>query len=462
MSTQTMSEQIALLKNIIANLRGQVEEADAALERICTALTEESGIVKQETDFARLRYEGGKHPYAGHPAARSSMPELYYLLLLTVLTSAEATEAQWMHLYRVAAGAGYEQDVRDLLPGAHAITDAKIIECVESLHRDNLVNAFLLDAMLLALLHGESPALLEYIAGLFALIGAPLNAVSETIQAAKHIVAQEREAYFEGMVDAEQIDILESYFYLYQPDGQVIINDLVQAESIVANHLTVLCINGENTTLNLDEWKAKRISFRGCTFENSRIKSRQKEVNFIGCSFHDKHEENEYGGTYISLQKTSTFRKCIFKNIYSREKVLHLHNTAIERCVFSDCTIRHSEEQAIPFLELYESTLTDSKFIRCCCNTIVWRYQQFFLFGQNISIIGCNFFHCETNATRDTSASIIRIIEDSTIHRCVFEACSISEKNLSSRYRYIIYMALSQESDNSFHNCSCNELIHMG
>ena len=98
MSTQTMSEQIALLKNIIANLRGQVEEADATLERIRTALEEESGAAKQETDFTRLRYESGKHPYTGHPAARSSMPELYYLLLLTVLTSTEATEAQWLHL----------------------------------------------------------------------------------------------------------------------------------------------------------------------------------------------------------------------------------------------------------------------------------------------------------------------------------------------------------------------------
>ena len=233
MSTQTMSEQITLLKNIIANLRGQVEEADATLERIRTALEEESGAAKQETDFTRLRYESGKHPYTGHPAARSSMPELYYLLLLTVLTTAEAKEAQWLHLYRIAKGADYAQDVHDLLPAAHAVTDAKIIECVESLHRDNLVNAFLLDAMLLSLLREESPAMLQYIAGLCALMEVPPEAITETIQAAKHIAAQDCEAYFEGMVDAEQIDVSESYFYLYQPDGQVL-HDFTQAESIEA------------------------------------------------------------------------------------------------------------------------------------------------------------------------------------------------------------------------------------
>mgnify|MGYP001006141346 FL=1 len=59
----------------------------------------------ENLDFARLRYEGENHPYTGHPAARSSMPENYYLLLMTILTSAEANEAQWMHLYRIAKGA---------------------------------------------------------------------------------------------------------------------------------------------------------------------------------------------------------------------------------------------------------------------------------------------------------------------------------------------------------------------
>ena len=276
MSTQTMSEQIALLKNIIANLHGQVEEADATLERIRMALEEERGAAKQGTDFTRLRYEGGKHPYTGHPAARSSMPDLYYLLLLTVLTSAEATDAQWMHLYRVAAGAGYEPDVRDLLPAAHAITDAKIIECVESLHRDNLVNAFLLDAMLLALLHEKSAAILEYIAGLFALIGAPREAVNETIQAAKHIAAQDREAYLAAMREAIHLRARENYFYLYSPNTTAVVNDLVQIESIASEHLIVLCVEATNATLNLDTWNATQISFHDCNFENSTIKTSQK------------------------------------------------------------------------------------------------------------------------------------------------------------------------------------------
>lgn len=449
MSTQTMSEQIALLKNIIANLRGQVEEADAALERICTALTEESGIVKQETDFARLRYEGGKHPYAGHPAARSSMPELYYLLLLTVLTSAEATEAQWMHLYRVAAGAGYEQDVRDLLPGAHAITDAKIIECVESLHRDNLVNAFLLDAMLLALLHGESPALLEYIAGLFALIGAPLNAVSETIQAAKHIAAQEREAYFEGMVDAEQIDILESYFYLYQPDGQVI-HDFTQAESIEAEQLTVLCAKAANMEFDLDAWNAEKITFQNCIFENSSIHSSNREVHFISCSIQNA---KKYEG-FISLEKKSIFKNCMFKNITNEQDdfssgVLSLCNTVMEQCRFCDCIGNSS------LITLNGGEIRNSDFTRCINKRGAGSTNVFFVSDAIIS--NCNFSYCEIPQGSVFGTTDIMYAKKSAINNCTFENCTTI---CQYGYTTMINLYESKENNNHFYNCSCRQTVY--
>lgn len=448
MSTQTMSEQIALLKNIIVNLRGQVEEADAALERICTALTEESGIVKQETDFARLRYEGGKHPYTGHPAARSSMPDLYYLLLLTVLTSAEATEAQWMHLYRVAAGAGYEQDVRDLLPAAHAITDAKIIECVESLHRDNLVNAFLLDAMLLALLHEESPTMLEYIAGLFALIGAPREAVNETIQAAKHIAAQDREAYWERMIEAEQIDIKESGCYLFQLDGITMVNDIVQAQSIEAENVTLVCAKVKNMYLNLDSWKTKNITFHYCIFENSGIGSTQKEATFVECYFYEKDANTSK--TALSLAKTSSFTRSTFKNLTMTSDAktsiqLFLSNATIEHCTFMDCYLNNAI-----LLYLSEGTVTNSTFIRCQsekCDELID--------CKETKVMRCNFSECKINVLG--FAMIIRGYDHSLIEDCRFEQCSVNRDYAKG---YIIYLlSNSTASNNTFHECSCEREI---
>lgn len=449
MSTPTMSEQIALLKNTIANLRGQVEEADATLERIRTALEEESGATKHETDFTRLRYESGKHPYTGHPAARSSMPELYYLLLLTVLTSAEATEAQWMHLYRVAAGAGYEQDVRDLLPAAHAITDAKIIECVESLHRDNLVNAFLLDAMLLSLLREESPAMLEYIAGLCSLMEVPPKVITETIQAAKHIAAQDCEAYFEGMVDAEQIDVLESYFYLYQPDGQVI-HDFTQAESIEAEQLTVLCAKAANMEFDLDAWNAEKITFQNCIFENSPIHSFNREVHFISCSIQNA---KKYEG-FISLEKKSIFKNCMFKNITNEQDdfssgVLSLCNTVMEQCRFCDCIGNSS------LIKLNGGEIRNSDFTRCINKGNLMSTHILYVLDAIIS--NCNFSYCEIPHGSVWNITSIMHAEKSTINNCMFENCTTICNHGSTA---MIDLRKSKEINNCFHNCSCNQTVY--
>ena len=448
MSTQTMSEQIALLKNIIANLRGQVEEADATLERIRTALEEESGAASQETDFTRLRYEGGKHPYTGHPAARSSMPELYYLLLLTVLTSAEAMEAQWMHLYRVAAGSGYEQDVRDLLPAAHAITDAKIIECVESLHRDNLVNAFLLDAMLLSMLREESPAMLEYIAGLCTLMEVPPEAITETIQAAKHIAAQDREAYWERMIEAEQIDINESGCYLFQLDGITMVNDIVQAQSIEAENVTLVCAKVKNMYLNLDSWKTKKITFHYCIFENSGIGSTQKEATFVECYFYEKDANTSK--TALSLAKTSSFTRSTFKNLTMTSDAktsiqLFLSNATIEHCTFMDCYLNNAI-----LLYLSEGTVTNSTFIRCQsekCDELID--------CKETKVMRCNFSECKINVLG--FAMIIRGYDHSLIEDCRFEQCSVNRDYAKG---YIIYLlSNSAASNNTFHECSCEREI---
>ena len=449
MSTQTMSEQIALLKNIIANLRGQVEEADATLERIRTALEEESGAAKQETDFTRLRYESGKHPYTGHPAARSSMPELYYLLLLTVLTADEATEAQWMHLYRVAAGAGYEQDVRDLLPAAHAITDAKIIECVESLHRDNLVNAFLLDAMLLALLHGESPTLLEYIAGLCALMEVSPKAITETIQAAKHIATQDCEAYFEGMVDAEQIDVLESYFYLYQPDGQVI-HDFTQAESIEAEQLTVLCAKAANMEFDLDAWNAEKITFQNCIFENSSIHSSNREVHFIACSIQNAKRYGEF----ISLKKKNVFENCMFKNITNEQDpfspgILSLCNTIMAHCSFCECIGNTS------LISLNGGEIRNSNFTRCINKRSAGSTNVFFVSDAIIS--NCNFSCCEIPQGSAFGTTDIMYAEKSAINNCTFENCTTI---CQYGYTTMINLYESKENNNHFYNCSCRQTVY--
>mgnify|MGYP000962378168 FL=1 len=200
----------------IAQLQSKLQEAADLLASVSRELDahRNAGAAAESFDFARLRCDAENHPYTGHPAARSSMPELYYLLLMTILTSAEAKEAQWLHLYRIAKGADYAQDVHDLLPAAHAMTDARMVECIECIRRDNLTRAFLLDAMILTLLREEEDtSLLEYIAGLAALMDVSQQKITSIIQMAKCIVEQDTEDYFEILSNAPVLRKESSFYF---------------------------------------------------------------------------------------------------------------------------------------------------------------------------------------------------------------------------------------------------------
>ncbi len=456
MSEKMPREQIALLKNVIEDLQERVQTASESISAIVQMLDEQHDEAAQP-DFERLRYESEKQAYEGHPAARSTMPELYFLLLVSVLTAADATQAQWRHLYRTAAGAGYEADVRDLLPDAYSLTDAKLIEAVDSIKRDELTNAFILDCILLALLHeGDAAALLAYIADLFALLGAEKEVVRETMQAAKTIVAQDREAYLAMMADLEHIYAHDNYFYLFHLDAETITSDLSLAPSIDAEHLTVFCAKAKNMKLNLDSWQAEEITFQGCRFENSFVSSWQKKVRFIGCAFYEISANT--GSTELVIGTDSSFTKCTFKDINSERCVLSLAYATLESCMFSDCSVRKTQ-----LLNLTGGTITNSKFVRCRCDAngdILTR--NYLVQVEKSTVKQCIFSSCKTNDSRDGSSAIIDVYNDSTIEACQFEQCftQTSSRPFLGRFDCIIFLSSSTQTNNTFHDCTCDK--HVG
>lgn len=497
MSEKTPREQIALLKNVIEDLQERVQTASESIDAIVQTLDEQHDEAAQP-DFERLRYESEKQAYEGHPAARSTMPELYFLLLVSVLTAADATQAQWRHLYRTAAGAGYEADVRDLLPDAYSLTDAKLIEAVESIKRDELTNAFVLDCILLALLQeGDAAALLAYIADLFALLGAEKEVVSETMQAAKTIVAQDREAYLAAMADMAYLDAQESCCYLFHSDIISVMNDLVQPKAVTSKHLIIVGVKETNNLLDLDNWKAEKITFRDCIFENSALSSWEKEVTLIECTFYGKGDT--VGEIYLFLKKSSTLRQCTFKNL-STSCGLCLYNAEITHCTFSNCSVRscnlinlstgtitdskfihcYNDDnyylfcisgasiarcnfsdcfgQSASLLKLSDSTITESDFIRCHLDEDNGRFcEKHLIFISKTSIMQCTFSQCKTIfSSTGSNAVIIYAENNSTIEHCHFEQCKTEAWRSS---RYIIYIKQSTQTNNIFQECSCERQV---
>ena len=401
----------------------------------------------ENLDFARLRYEGENHPYTGHPAARSSMPELYYLLLMTILTSAEATEAQWVHLYRVAKGTGYAQDVRELLPSAHSITGEKIVECVESIRRDDLTNAFLLDAMLLYLLREEENAkLLEYIAGLCALMEIPSQTIKESIQAAKCIVSEDKIGQLLLFAQSTALRPLESYFYLHQIDGQVVDNldDAIDALDKGATVITLLGahINGIGSDFSnciFTRYRA-HISCLGCEFKEGSTSI--YSAYFLGCIFHGR-SASYYGSTsychklYIehcifqqianlNLRFSPYIRHCTFIRCSSEERLFSsivINNGSIENSSFIDCHVLHGALIAIEY-----GTISNCKFIRCFSNSD--GYQYIICANHNSKVYGCSFESCKTKKQGDNDYAIIHAYRTAEVKENTFYEC-ITARNIS-------------------------------
>ena len=372
----------------IAQLQAKLQEAADLLSSVTRELDahREAGTAAKHFDFALLAYEAEHHPYTGHPAARSSMPELYYLLLLTVLTTAEAKEAQWLHLYRIAKGADYAQDVHELLPAAHAMTDARMVECIECVRRDNLTRAFLLDAMILTLLREEEDtSLLEYIAGLAALMEVPPAEITEVIQLAKCVASQDSERYFDLIAKTPALK-QETDFYFPQ-----ISNDLDRAPHSDTKHLILTCISKKDAHINLDEWKATRISFVLCNFNNVTFESKHKHIDFFDCTF-----KNVYNVCCIDINK-GTIKDCSFMNCKADKyaRVIHLSNVEITNTEFKSCFCDDTSGQALFLIE----------------NTIM---------------SGCKFMGCKIQCESNSSpTSIVRAIKGSLVQNCTFNDCMV-------------------------------------
>ena len=372
----------------IAQLQSKLQEAADLLASVTRELDahRNAGTAAESFDFARLRCDAENHPYTGHPAARSSMPELYYLLLLTVLTTAEAKEAQWLHLYRIAKGADYAQDVHDLLPAAHAMTDARMVECIECIRRDNLTRAFLLDAMILTLLREEEDtSLLEYIAGLAALMDVSQQKITSIIQMAKCIVEQDTEDYFEILSNAPVLR-KESSFYFPQ-----IVDDLDSASQSEHKHIIFVGVSKQAMHINMDEWKAERISFMMCFFDRVTFESKHKHIDFFDCTF-----KNVYNVCCIDINK-GTIKDCSFMNCKADKyaRVIHLSNVEITNTEFKSCFCDDTSGQALFLIE----------------NTIM---------------SGCKFMGCKIQCESNSSpTSVVRAIKGSLVQNCTFNDCMV-------------------------------------
>lgn len=449
----------------IAQLQNKLQEAADLLASVTHELDahRNAGAAAESFDFARLRCDAENHPYTGHPAARCSMPELYHLLLLTVLTTAEAKEAQWLHLYRIAKGADYAQDVHDLLPAAHAMTDARMVECIECIRRDNLTRAFLLDAMILTLLREEEDTfLLEYIAELAVLMEVPPAEITEVIQLAKCVAAQDAERYIELLGKSSIKHAKETAFYFHQ-----IVYDIDSAAHHNTKHLIIANVSKKDAHINLDEWNAMRISFIMCDFENMTFKSKQKHVDFLGCTF-----KKIYHKCGVSLAKgtitASHFQDC---KTNGAKPLVELTNVEISTTRFTHCFSENTEDELLTNnIKFIAATAFAAGYITE--DKLLTNHTKCLFLIRNTTMTECQFTDCNWDEITSSPFSIIQA-ENSIIQNCILKDCGSTRSALSlpsfshifkprtsaiPASPSILLLRNSTQKNNSFQNCIGEEI----
>lgn len=144
-------------------------------------------------DFARLRHVGEQNPFSGHPLEKCSNPAEYLTLLLTILLKQEdVKEDEWLILYRIAAGAGYQGDVHELIAGAMNMSETRMIEITKMVARENLAEVFLVDSLVVYKSGRPFEDLLRYLADLYCIIGTDQKTLTAVIELVGSILQGKR------------------------------------------------------------------------------------------------------------------------------------------------------------------------------------------------------------------------------------------------------------------------------
>ena len=221
---------------------------------------------------------------------------------------------------------------------------------------------------------------------------------------AKCIVEQDTERYFD-LIAQTSVLAKESTLYFHQitDDINIKLNSVPDSDT---KHLILTGISKKDAHINLDEWKAKRISFVMCDFENMTFKSNQKHVDFLGCTF------------------KKVYHMCC----------ISINNGTIKDCVFDDC-----KADAKCLFQVDQTTMT-----------------------------GCRFTYCIRKGGASSDAGIVQATNNSVLQNCIFECCSADDRdplsikmstlffqpNRKAPTSSILLLRNSKQKNNSFQNCT--------
>lgn len=397
-------------------------------------------------DFASLKFQGEQMAVKDHPLKNAAMKEAYLTLLLSSLTICEENQAGWSFLYRIAAGAHYDGDIRDLLNMALTMQADTVTDILDGIKQEGLVDIFLLDSILLQLyLCDKDERIGIYFSNLYALLGVSDRLFEEASEATKLILARNIDNL--GIIHRLKSVHPISIFCHMQHQYENVVSSIDEAKRLQAENITILGakITSENMH-DLNFFINSNIIFLYCSFdlslpykifihcwENPRSRARINFKFIHGC-FYMKEIRNQ-----VKIHMWGDFIDCIFESV---NQPIILHKGEITSCHFRYCA---------PLIVIDQSIVNNSLFDSCGDQS--HNPARTFITVEAIesTIEHCRFFACSYNEH-------LVVVKKSYIEKCIFEKC----KGTSGYSSSTIYLDIYSFPDKGIARAENNTFIDMG
>ena len=453
-------------------------------------LTEEVQKLKKTPDtkteyqeYSKIIALAQRYPFKGHVLVnKSDVVKKYYITTLLSISNSEnnnnLSKEQQLYICRIIASYDSQINIKEYITQSLKVDIEYFNNLAEVFDFETTV-CFAVDLMVLSLFQKEGfkEKTCEQISDILQLLKINKETILKTACIAKSIATQDFTQLMQLIEATDKINY--SSFLAYYPEitYKNIVKNIADIKDIPGNILIANAkIFNYQDLIDLNEYKADKISFFNCCFNNIRGFKGNKQVIFDGCNFENNiFNENTntgifglFGGvkgednyTFIKGDEI-IFKDTIFTNIRVSKNILDLTNSNIENCKFINC--QGLDVPCSYLIQMNTGEIKNSVFENCSIKTN--REDRNITTGGIVLIT--NGIFKNNNLTKCSSKGesgygsyakfkmqIVKAI-NAKVENCCFNEgyCSSDDSYDKGVTSYILGLKNSTEYNNEFKDCS--------
>jgi uncharacterized protein YjbI with pentapeptide repeats len=383
-----------------SNLKGLELEVQK-LNHIITELVEENTAEKEDDiDLGKLQNLGKQAPFQNHYIGNKDvdLADKYAVLLASAAALEEKKEkriGQYYFIARIMASSKTQTALDEIVRDSKMIS-IKDFDSIGNELGNNGKKALLFDIFLMIALQGDiHEKQLDY----FCEINAYFNTKKAEMQSIYQLVhciltAEEKQIY----QYAKNFPVNVLSCYLSKPISGQVVTSVQEISKVKDSNIIIYGVAFQNTEVQIDDYKKKKIKFINCTFENvTSVTATITRVEFDGCWFKDCQKEKEKevkskidNSNPISavINNTTLFGENF---VSGSAKLFEFKEAYIQNCNFENCEILNDSKESI-ILKIEKGSVENCNFHNCSIKAKI-NYGSI-VYTEKVSITNCKFIDC--------------------------------------------------------------------